>query len=626
MKTKIFVLVIIFLWVIPTFAQVDTAWVRRYNGLANEGDNANAITVDHSGNVYVTGFSAASGTPFDWDYVTIKYYPNGDTAWVRRYNGPGDTIDVAKAIAVDGDSNVYVTGHSVGSDPYGDYATIKYYSNGDTAWVRRYNGPDNSWDWAYAIAIDGSGNVSVTGWSNGSATGQDYATIKYYPNGDTAWVRRYNGPENGPDEALAIAIDNSNHVFVTGYSGSYPDWDYVTIKYYSNGDTAWLRKYSGPANEGDFASAIAVDGSGNVYVTGESMGSSTDDDYATVKYYPNGDTAWVRRYNGPVNSIDIANAIAVDGLGNVYVTGQSMSTGADYDYATVKYDPNGNEVWVKRHNGPGNSSDIPEAIAVDGSDNVYVTGYSWGSGSGPDYATIKYYTNGDTAWVRRYDGSANNADYASAIALDSSNHVYVTGYSYGSGTNYDYATIKYIQYITDTLTIIAFSPVDLIVTDPEGDSIGLGFNTIPSAFYDTTRDYDLDGDKDDIVTIPNRLVGDYLIDVVAEPGGSGTYDLGIRIDGGAPAMLTMPGGAPCPGPGEIDTFNYSAPWYKTGDVNGDWNVDVGDVVYLINYLYKGGVSPDPLGSGDATCDSFIDVGDVVYLINYLFKGGPAPSC
>jgi hypothetical protein len=255
-----------------------------------------------------------------------------------------------------------------------------------------------------------------------------------------------------------------------------------------------------------------------------------------------------------------------------------------------------------------------------------VTGYSWGSGSGPDYATIKYYTNGDTAWVRRYDGSANNADYASAIALDSSNHVYVTGYSYGSGTNYDYATIKYIQYITDTLTIIAFSPVDLIVTDPEGDSIGLGFNTIPSAFYDTTRDYDLDGDKDDIVTIPNRLVGDYLIDVVAEPGGSGTYDLGIRIDGGAPAMLTMPGGAPCPGPGEIDTFNYSAPWYKTGDVNGDWNVDVGDVVYLINYLYKGGVSPDPLGSGDATCDSFIDVGDVVYLINYLFKGGPAPSC
>jgi len=182
------------------------------------------------------------------------------------------------------------------------------------------------------------------------------------------------------------------------------------------------------------------------------------------------------------------------------------------------------------------------------------------------------------------------------------------------------------DYISDTLTIVAFSPVDLIVTDPTGDSTSLWFNTIPNAFYDTTQDYDLDGDKDDIVTIPDRLVGEYQIEVVAEPGGSGTYDLGIRIDGGAPAMLTMPGGAPCPGSGVVDTFNYSAPWYKTGDANGDWVVDVGDVVFLINYLYKGGLSPDPLIAGDATCEGFVDVGDVVYLINYLFKSGPPPSC
>ena len=182
------------------------------------------------------------------------------------------------------------------------------------------------------------------------------------------------------------------------------------------------------------------------------------------------------------------------------------------------------------------------------------------------------------------------------------------------------------NYIDDTLRVIAFSPVDLIVTDPIGDSISLWFNTIPDASYDTTQDYDLDGDKDDIVTIPHRLVGDYIIEVVAEPGGSGTYDLGIRIDGGAPAMLTMPGGNPCPVPAEADTFNYNAPWYKTGDANGDWNLDIGDVVYIINYLFKGGVSPDPLGSGDSNCDSLIDIGDVVYLINYLFKSGPPPAC
>ncbi|HEX7402218.1 MAG TPA: FG-GAP-like repeat-containing protein, partial [candidate division Zixibacteria bacterium] len=183
-----------------------------------------------------------------------------------------------------------------------------------------------------------------------------------------------------------------------------------------------------------------------------------------------------------------------------------------------------------------------------------------------------------------------------------------------------------VHYMTDGMGIIAFSPVDLIVTDPMGDSISLWFNTIPNATYDTTTDYNQDGDNDDIVTIPDRLVGEYQIEVVAEPGGSGTYELGIRIDGGAPAMLTMPGGNPCPGEDEVDTFYYSAPWYKTGDANGDWVVDVGDVVYLINYLYKGGVSPEPVASGDATCEGFVDVGDVVYLINYLFKGGPPPSC
>ena len=193
----------------------------------------------------------------------------------------------ASAIALDGSGNVYVTGSSAVLGTSNDYATIKYNSSGDTMWVRRYNGPGNNDDLAFAIAVDGSGNVYVTGDSYGAGTGDDYATIKYNSTGDTVWVRRYNGPDSHHDRAYAIAIDGSGNVYVTGYSGywagsTYPD--YATIKYNSSGDTMWVRKYNGPGNNADEGRAIALDGKGNVYVTGESYGSGTGNDYATIKY------------------------------------------------------------------------------------------------------------------------------------------------------------------------------------------------------------------------------------------------------------------------------------------------------------------------------------------------------
>ena len=64
---------------------------------------------------------------------------------------------------------------------------------------------------------------------------------------------------------------------------------------------------------------------------------------------------------------------------------------------------------------------------------------------------------------------------------------------------------------------------------------------------------------------------------------------------------------------------------SVGDVNADGVIDLGDVVYLINYIYRDGNPPDPLEAGDANCDGMVDLGDVVYLVNYLYRGGPAPG-
>jgi uncharacterized delta-60 repeat protein len=325
--------------------------------------------------------------------------------WVARYNGPNvPSNNTANKVAVDSSGSVYVTGQSAGIGTGYDYATIKYDTNGNELWVARYNGPGNSSDVAYAIAVDSFGNVYVTGQSVGIGTNYDYATIKYNTNGNQVWIDRYNGPQNAIDYAYDIAIDEAGSVYVTGYSdygtATGTRCDYATLKYDTNGNRMWVARYHNTASLGDyipndFGRGIAVDQDGYIYVTGLSYGvtqagGSPTGDIATVKYDTNGNELWVARYNGSGNGLDDAYAIAVDSFGNVYVTGSSYGIGTGYDYATIKYDTNGSELWVARYNGPENFADAALDIAVDSFGNVYVTGRSYGSGPGFDYTTIKY--------------------------------------------------------------------------------------------------------------------------------------------------------------------------------------------------------------------------------------------
>jgi hypothetical protein len=408
-------------------------WVKRYNGPGKTDDGANAITVDGGGNVYVTGWS--NGTSSAADYATIKYDKNGSQQWVRRYNGPGNDNDAASAIAVDGNGNVYVTGYSVGESSLSDYATIKYDTNGNQKWVRRYNGSGNMYDEASAIAVDGSGNVYVTGSSEGPSLNPDYVTIKYDTNGNRKWVKRYNSPYNKTDRATAIAVDWSGNVYVTGDSSRGINSYYATIKYDKYGNQKWVKGYH---SLDGLAKAITVDGSGSVYVTGW----SSHNNYTTIKYDTNGNTKWLRTYSRGLHNY--AKTIALDGSRNVYVTGSSDgASGYRSDYATIKYDTNGNRKWVKCYNHTGKYDDMANAIAVDGGGNVYVTGVSHQISYVSDYATIKYDTNGNEKWVRFYNGPDDSFDDANAIAVDGGGNVYVTGWSYGTSSSYDSATIKY---------------------------------------------------------------------------------------------------------------------------------------------------------------------------------------
>ena len=153
---------------------------------------------------------------------------------------------------------------------------------------------------------------------------------------------------------------------------------------------------------------------------------------------------WTQRYNGTGDSTDYSNSMVVDVSGNIYVTGGSLSSGgANFDCVTIKYNSDGLIQWLQRYNGPGDSADYGNSIVVDGLGNVYVTGSSFGSGSNSDYVTIKYNSSGVQQWVQRYNGTGNSTDYAYSLCTDVSGNVYVTGSSIGRGTNYDSARVKY---------------------------------------------------------------------------------------------------------------------------------------------------------------------------------------
>ena len=410
------------------------------DALAQSAERATAIAVDGPGNIIVTGYGPGSGT--GEDIITIKYSSTGLRQWVRRYSSPGNNIDRATALVVDASANIYVTGWSSRPGTSHDYVTIKYNSSGVQQWSAEYDGSESHQDNAYAIAVDGSGNVFVTGRSESYTTDFDWATVKYNSSGIQQWVIRYTGTLR--DEAKGVVVDGSGDVYVTGFGTGPFGRVYQTYKYSSGGSILWTRAYDcGVSGYDSEPAAIGIDPSGNIIVTGSSRCSGTGWDVATVKYSAGGSQLWAVRYNSGGSNTDRAIAMKIDLNGNVIVGGDNSAAGTSFDYLTLKYNSAGVLQWPQRYNGPANDFDRVLAVAVDGAGNPIVTGKSIGSGTGDDYVTIKYSSSGGQQWAVRYNGTGNAGDIANGIAMDGTGNIYVTGESFGATTDYDMVTIKY---------------------------------------------------------------------------------------------------------------------------------------------------------------------------------------
>ena len=477
-----------------------TLWTNRYNSPLNQGERAADVAVANNGNVFVTGSSR--GASGYAEYHTVAYSEAGIPLWTNRYGVPNDTAQPA-ALAVDGSGNVFVTGFSTRDSGFAlsDYTTIAYTAAGMPLWTNHYK--PGGQDIATAIATDRHGNVLVTGRSQANGSWHEFATIKYSGAGIPFWTNRFAGAVFAFNEARAIAIDGSDNVFITGPSGG----AYATVAYSASGALLWTNRYYGPGiNHEDEANAIAVAGSGNVFVTGSSA-----DDYATIAYSPAGIPLWTNRYNGPANSTDYAVAVATHPNGNVFVTGWSLRSGQEADYATVAYSAAGMPLWTHRYNGPGNSDDRASAMILDRSGNVCVTG-----SSGSDYVTIAYSPAGALLWTIRYNGPANGPDSPVSLASGPDGGLYVTG---SSDADFDldryipdYATVKYIT-----------SKLRILPPSPGSADVNLTLSAAPNSSWTIQRALSLTGPWTNLGTVTNDINGAGQFHDTPPPPGAAFY-------------------------------------------------------------------------------------------------------
>lgn len=511
---------------VNSYCQVNREWTSYFNSSSNDNDEVSSMTVDVSGNVYVTGYSIVNGN--DKDFITIKYNSAGVSQWTSRYNNPAmNDDDEAISLTTDDLGNVYVTGFSKGNGTFKDYLTVKYSPSGNELWTARYNGTGNDDDIAVSVEVTNSGNVIVSGTSVGDLTSEDYLTIMYNSNGAEQWTARYNYDLVDDIEiAKSMTVDGFGNVYVTGFSyGLSKNEDYAVVKYNSSGSEQWVARYNGPSDSYDISTDIITDISGNVYVTGYSYDNVSLEDYATIKYNSSGEQQWVSKYNGASGKFDIANSITTDNAGNVFVTGYSYDVNSSEDYATVKYNSAGGQQWVSLYNGSGNDFDIATSIKSDVNGNVYVAGYSYGTGTQEDFATVKYNSNGDQQWAEIFNGDADSSDIAASLAIDQSGNIYTSGYSYVTSSGFDFITIKYSQTV-GVNQISGNLPEKFLLEQNYPNPFNPNTNiryTIEEAGYTSLTVYNSVGIELSTLISENLQAGSYSAEFNAENYPSGVY-------------------------------------------------------------------------------------------------------
>jgi hypothetical protein len=304
------------------------------------------------------------------------------------------------------------------------------------AWFRRYNGAGNGYDVPIGLAPDQQAGATLTGPALGSSS-YDWITIRYTSDGTPLWTNRFDGDNFIDDFPSNIALDHAGNTYVLGYSVTGMEMaDAILVKYASSGTALWTNRFN-PFGTNYYAPAgLATDAAGNVIMALNPL--YADDGLPTVvKYDPIGTPLWTNHYRGSEFSSDYINAIGVDAGGNLFVTGT--------DYFMLKYSPDGVALWTNRMSDYG----VPSALVIDRTGSAIVSGDLWlASGTnGADpanrfYATIKYASDGTRLWTNLMATPNYQGGSMPRLVLDLAGSPVVIGGTEGTRSNADFTILK----------------------------------------------------------------------------------------------------------------------------------------------------------------------------------------
>jgi hypothetical protein len=417
-------------------AIVNTEWLA-VNGAIGQYDWSSTCT-DSFGRLCLTGNDVDNMQLTNM--LVTRYNYDGSISWQSSWNGATNGDDYGIAIVCK-NSNLYVCGASFNTlNNDFDYVVQKYaLETGILQWTYLYADPAGGMDIPSDIGIDPSGNVLVTGARQGSTSLLDYCTLSINDSGNLNWVSVYDH-SNKYDAAAKIAVDYLGNSVVTGGSGdSWSDNDFCSVWYSASGTQMGVKRSESPATSFDLPTDMKVDQAENVYVTGRIGTNNQGNDIKLIKMDSDFNILWTITKDG-FGHDDMANSLALDADGNIYITGYCTNSSGKKELLVSKYDNWGGLIWKKFHQSPELGDALGWELTVLG-DRIGIVG-DIKTSLGMDVYFISYSPSGELIWSKTVDGGMGQDDSGRHTHFVSENEVYVSGKVSGNNQA-QYLNIKY---------------------------------------------------------------------------------------------------------------------------------------------------------------------------------------